>query len=146
MAAPNLAFVRTIRRSSDVVISFYPSSDPERREIVVEQACIFLLTDLFLVCSYMTPEERSAKSPSTGRISDGPNMWLLYPPLAGKHLRIADGLREGELEVTVMKREKLMIRLDNRQAAFEWKAAFAEAIAFGIDRMSFFFFLDCHFS
>jgi hypothetical protein len=32
----------------------------------------------------MTPEERDGFPP------DGPDMWLSYPPLAGKHLRVSD--------------------------------------------------------
>jgi hypothetical protein len=32
----------------------------------------------------MTPEERASFGP------DGPDMWLCYPPLAGKHLQISE--------------------------------------------------------
>ena len=48
-----------------------------------ERGHVFLLTDLMLVGEKMTPKEMEA----AGR--DGPDMWLLYPPLAGKHLRVA---------------------------------------------------------
>ena len=61
-------------------------------------------------------------------------MWLLYPPLAGKHLRVSEGREESELEVTVMRKEKLVIRTESAQAAREWRSAFEDAIAFGASR------------
>lgn len=41
----------------------------------------------------MTPEDRQLFG------GDGPDMWLSYPPLAGKHLRVADvqGAPDGTL-------------------------------------------------
>ena len=79
----------------------------------------------------MSPEERTAMKGSDG---EGPDMWLLYPPLAGKHLRVSEGKEEGELEVTVMRKEKLIIRTESSLAAREWKTAFEDAIAFGASR------------
>ena len=52
-------------------------------EVVQERGHIFLLTDLMLVCEKMSPKELEVAGPN------GPDMWLLYPPLAGKHLRVA---------------------------------------------------------
>lgn len=131
MAPPNLAFARTIRRASDVKLSFYPLSDPSMRQLVLPRAYIFLLTDLFLICSRLTPEERAA---TQGPDGEGPDMWLLYPPLAGKHLRVSEGRDEGELEIVVMKKERLSLRAESGRAAQEWKAAFEETIAFGMSR------------
>jgi hypothetical protein len=47
-------------------------------------AHIYILTDLFLVCEKMTKAERDQMG------MDGPNMWLSFPPLAGKVLKISD--------------------------------------------------------
>lgn len=133
MAPPHLPFVRQIRRSADVSISFTPLSDPSHREIQIPNGYIFLLTDLFLVCQRMTPEERHH---SEGEA----DMWLLYPPLAGKHLKVVDGVREGELEVTIMRKEKLMVRTEDALAAREWRTAFEDAVTFGAQRKCF---TDC---
>jgi hypothetical protein len=51
---------------------------------------VFLLTGLFLICERMAPEERAHYGP------DGPEMWLCYPPLAGKVLRISEVPDQGE--------------------------------------------------
>lgn len=142
MISPHLNFTRTLRLASDVGLSFYPSCDPEHHQVIIRQASLFLLTDLFLVCSHMTRAEKAERM-LMQREQEGEmmvaDMWLLYPPLAGKHLRVTMGSRTGELEVTVMKREKLTIRLQSDAAAEEWKVAFEAAIAFGT--ASAFFFL-----
>lgn len=133
MAPPSLPFVRTLRRSADVVLSFTPRSDPAQREVVVRRAYIFLLTDLFLICERMSSDDRAQMGGPNG---DGPDMWLLYPPLAGKHLRVREGV-EDEVEVTVMGKEKLVIRTEGRDAALEWWRTFEDVIAFGVSRESF---------
>ncbi|KAK4047241.1 hypothetical protein OIV83_005545 [Microbotryomycetes sp. JL201] len=130
IAPPGLPFQRQIRRSADVSISFVPSSDPRQREVVYRNAHILLLTDLFLVCRHMTAEDRSRQF---NGVDDGPDMWLMFPPLAGKHLRVAGGASKNELEVTIMRKEKLVVRTADAFAAGEWKAAFEDAIAFGVN-------------
>lgn len=79
---PGLPYTRELRISVDVVISFTPKSTGE--EFVYQRGHIFLLTDLFLVCERMLPSERAQYGP------DGPEMTLLFPPLAGKHLRVSE--------------------------------------------------------
>lgn len=64
-----------------MVISFTPRATGV--EFVKERGHVFLLTDLMLVCEKMTPKEMEAFG------GDGADMWLSYPPLAGKHLRVA---------------------------------------------------------
>lgn len=86
----------------------------------------------------MTPEERISM---VGPDGTGPDMWLLYPPLAGKHLRVVDGIYEAELEVSVMNKEKLIIKTESIEAAAIWKMAFEDSIAFGSGRELF--SLDC---
>lgn len=71
--------------SADVTLSLLPRSTGV--EITQERGHIFILTDLVLICERMTPQEIARSGP------DGADMWLLYPPLAGKHLRV--GVAEG---------------------------------------------------
>jgi len=95
MSPPTLPFTRVIRFSVDVEIHFTPRATGQ--ELYTPQGHIFLLTDLFLVCERMQDAERAACGP------DGPDMYLCYPPLAGKHLRVSDveGPPGGEYTVSV---------------------------------------------
>ena len=81
IAPPNLHYTRELRCSTPVVITFTPRSTGV--QVVQERGHIFLLTDLMLVCEKLSPKELEVAGPN------GPDMWLLYPPLAGKHLRVA---------------------------------------------------------
>jgi len=82
MAPPSLTFLREMRFSADVVIRLTPRATA--KEVVHRQGHVFILSDLFLVCERMTAEEKAKAG------SDGPDMWLLYPPLAGKVLRVSE--------------------------------------------------------
>lgn len=53
------------------------------QEVVHDLGHVFILTDLFVLCERMKPRDRAQFGP------EGPDMWLVYPPLAGKHLRVA---------------------------------------------------------
>ncbi len=88
MSPPTLTFKRELRLSMDVTITFTPRVTGV--EVVHRQGHVFLLSDLFLVCERMTPEERSAGG------TDGPDMWLCYPPLAGKVLRVSEVSGQGQ--------------------------------------------------
>ena len=122
-----LAFSRQLRKSGDAVLSFFPLSDPNRREVVIRRAHIFLLTDLFLVCERMTFEEKAAAADDDG---EGPDMWLVYPPLAGKHL-VAQEV-DGAVEVTVMRKEKIMLRFEGPDAQIgDWLHNFRGMAEFG---------------
>lgn len=82
MAPPSLTFLREMRFSADVTIRLTPRATGE--EVIHRRGHVFILSDLFLVCERMTPEERANAG------GDSPDMWLLYPPLAGKVLRVAE--------------------------------------------------------
>ncbi|KAM0791636.1 hypothetical protein ACM66B_006074 [Microbotryomycetes sp. NB124-2] len=133
IAPPGLPFQRQIRRAGDVSISFVPSSDARQQEVVYRNAHIMLLTDLFLVCRHLSPEDRVRQQQINNGLDDGIDLWLMFPPLAGKHLRVGNGASKSELEVTIMRKEKLVIRTTDAFAAGEWKTAFEEAIAFGVN-------------
>ncbi|KZT05969.1 uncharacterized protein LAESUDRAFT_750365 [Laetiporus sulphureus 93-53] len=79
ISPPSLQYAREVRFSADVAIQLTPQSTGV--EVRQERGRVFVLTDLLLVCESMTPEEQIRHG------QDGPDMWLLYPPFAGKHLQ-----------------------------------------------------------
>jgi hypothetical protein len=81
MNPPSLTFTRELRVSCDVVIRFTPRATGV--EVVHREGHIFMLSDLFLICERMKPEERHSDG-------EGPDMWLCYPPLSGKVLRVSE--------------------------------------------------------
>ncbi|KAF7306995.1 hypothetical protein MIND_00492300 [Mycena indigotica] len=124
MSPPSLHFTREFRFSMDVVVRFTPRSTGV--EVVHRMGHLFLLSDLFLICERMTPEERSQQNSS-----DGADMWLCYPPLAGKVLRVAEV--EGEdnaLEIAIMRKETLIIQAESVHVRNFMLAEFRECIAF----------------
>lgn len=64
-----------------------------------QRAHVFVLTDLFLVAEWMDAIDKAMKAQQVAkeqpeRVGQGgpmPEMWLSYPPLAGKHLMVAEG-------------------------------------------------------
>ncbi|KAF8912751.1 hypothetical protein CPB84DRAFT_1841193 [Gymnopilus junonius] len=102
MSPPSLTFTREMRTSVDVVIRFTPRATGV--EVTHQRGHIFLLSDLFLVCDKMTPEERDK------RASGGADMWLCYPPLSGKVLRVSevDG-QDNVLQIAIMRKEFLLV-------------------------------------
>lgn len=82
MAPPTLTFLREMKFTTDVKIRLTPRATGE--EVIHRQGHVFILSDLFLVCERMTSEEQIQFG------ADGPDMWLLYPPLAGKVLRVSE--------------------------------------------------------
>lgn len=87
ISPPTLPFPRELLLAADVAITLTPRSTGV--EIAHERGHIYILSDLFLVGEKMSSADRSSYG------SDGPDMWLLYPPLAGKHLKVfeVDGQR-----------------------------------------------------
>jgi len=88
MSPPSLTFTRELRTSLDVVIRFTPRATGV--EVIHREGHIFLLSDLFLVCERMTSEERQRSG------NDSADMWLCYPPLAGKVLRVTEVSGQGQ--------------------------------------------------
>ncbi|KAF8922455.1 hypothetical protein CPB85DRAFT_1547938 [Mucidula mucida] len=121
MTPPSLTFKRELRLSMDVTIRVTPRSTGV--EVVHHQGHIFLLSDLFLVCERMTAEEYGAGG------SDGPDMWLCYPPLAGKVLRVSE-LSPDTLQVAVMRKENIILQAESTQARNFMLAEFRECIEF----------------
>jgi hypothetical protein len=125
MQPPSLTYTRQLRKASSCSISFYPSCDPSRL-VTHPHAVLILLTDLFLVC-----ERATTPSPS---LQEGQDLWLVYPPLAGKHLAVDDGRARGEIEVTVMRKERLTFRFEDERSAADWREQIEETRAFGMSR------------
>lgn len=122
MSPPSLTFLREMRFSADVVIRLTPRATGE--EVVHRRGHVFILSDLFLVCERMTKEEKA----NTSR--DGPDMWLLFPPLAGKVLRVSESDRDDTMQVLIMRKETLLLQADSSQARNTLLSEFRECIAF----------------
>ncbi len=107
MNPPTITFTRELRFSGDVVIRFVPRNSTE--EIVHRQGHVFVLSDLFLICERMSSEEQAQYA------TQGADMWLRYPPLAGKVLRVADIDGQGKVlsEEVVEPFSPLISCLDN---------------------------------
>ncbi|GAA5967562.1 hypothetical protein JCM11641_005694 [Rhodosporidiobolus odoratus] len=121
MQPASLPYQRQLRTAAPCLLSFYPSSDPSRL-VSHPNAVLILLTDLFLVC---------------GRVSapaGGQDLALIYPPLTGKHLSAQWGREEGEIEITVMKKERLTVKLADGREAQELKQEIEEAVRFGMSQ------------
>jgi hypothetical protein len=58
------------------------------------------------------------------------DMWLLYPPLSGKHLKVQEGVGEREIELSVMRKETLKIEVLEGERGY-WLDKFDECIGFG---------------
>lgn len=97
MNPPGLAYQRQVRSSHDVTMYFTPSSTGQ--QVVHRRAHLFILTDLFLLTDRMEATEKAAMAQQVARqqpdrLGEGapmPEMWLAYPPLAGKHLSVVEG-------------------------------------------------------
>ena len=86
ISPPSLPYVRSLRIAVDTAVRFVPRSTGV--EVNHPGGRVFILSDLFLLGEVMAPGEKSTESP-------GADMWLLYPPLAGKHLKVAKVENEG---------------------------------------------------
>ena len=133
MNPPGLTYSRSIRYEGGVSMSFRPSSvvpsaNGPPSEVDITYAHIFLLTDLFLVCERFGEDEVG---------QEGADMWLLFPPLAGKHLRVSpveEDPAERDFRIVVMRRETLVMRCASRQERDRWLNTFEDCIAFGSNR------------
>lgn len=148
MAPPTLAFTREQKRAADCEISFTPTCT--RQEVVHERAQILILSDLFLMCEHMSATEKAQKAEEVlskypERAGDGspfPEMWLCYPPLAGRHLSAVTGGVETELVVGVMGKEKFSLTFESREVRDEVLADMNVCIEFASKGASRALFID----
>ena len=77
-----------MRTSLDVLVRFTPRATGV--EVLHRQGHIFLLSDLFLVCERISSEDRMKLG------HEDADMWLCYPPLAGKVLRVSEIIGQGK--------------------------------------------------
>ncbi|KAF8168011.1 hypothetical protein B0H34DRAFT_779517 [Crassisporium funariophilum] len=125
MSPPSLTFTRELRTSIDVVIRFTPRATGV--EVVHRQGHIFLLSDLFLVCERMSPEDQSQPG------HEGADMWLCYPPLAGKVLRVSEITgQDNAIQVAIMRKEFLVLETDTKEKRNILLAHFKESIEFSV--------------
>lgn len=115
ISPPQLTYTRSLRFSEDAVISFTPRSTGQ--DVVHHYGHIFLLSDLFLVAERMSNQERAQEEADLGeRPGAGPDMWLCYPPLSGKVLRVAEVPGQDNIfTVAIMRKETLYIQVDSIQ-------------------------------
>jgi hypothetical protein len=98
---PTLPYARTMRIGVSVDIRFVPRSTGF--EVNHPKGRVFILSDLFLLCEQIAPGEKSTDNP-------GADIWLLYPPLAGKHLKVEKAVDEDRaLLVTILRKEKVFL-------------------------------------
>ena len=130
-----------MRTSLDVSIRFTPRATGV--EVFHRQGHIFLLSDLFLVCERISPEDRTRLG------YENADMWLCYPPLAGKVLRVSEVIGQGEpelsiscqrikilylsdkaLQIAIMRKEFLILETNTKEERNCLIAHFKEAIEF----------------
>ncbi|KAA1092517.1 hypothetical protein PGT21_005755 [Puccinia graminis f. sp. tritici] len=121
LAPPTLAYSRSLRYSGDAKFKIRPQSDPNR-EIETTSGRLILITDLLMFCEY-----KEQSSPQH------PNMWLMYPPLAGKHLQVTPVGNDSEFGFDVVAMGKAVIRVcvSSQTERDAWVQNLQEAIEFG---------------
>ncbi|WVQ84007.1 hypothetical protein IAT38_006152 [Cryptococcus sp. DSM 104549] len=122
MNPSNLPFTRSLRSSHDVTVYFTPASTGQ--QVIHRRAHIFVLSDLFLIAEWMEVGDKAAKAQQVAReqperVGHGgpmPEMWLSYPPLAGKHLMVAEGQQSNVLTVMIMRKETFVVHAESEMA------------------------------
>ncbi|KAI8456239.1 hypothetical protein BY996DRAFT_6430844 [Phakopsora pachyrhizi] len=105
LAPSTLTHSRTLRTSIDASFKIRPTSDPNL-ELFTPLGRLILLTDLLMFCEYIPPDQIGPSSHL---------LWLMYPPLAAKHLRVASSpTDERELEVLIMGKEVVKVMVKSR--------------------------------
>ncbi|KIK91017.1 hypothetical protein PAXRUDRAFT_831199 [Paxillus rubicundulus Ve08.2h10] len=123
MAPPSLPYARELRASVEVVVRLTPKATGV--EVIHRRGHVYILSDLFLVCEKMTPEERGA-----GGVG-GPDMRLCYPPLSGKVLKVTElPGQDNALQVSIMRKETLILEARSRDARDDIIKEFQECISF----------------
>lgn len=81
------------------------------------------MTDLLLFCKQM-PDSKAEEAQA--------KMWLMFPPLAGKHLRVSRvDDDECQFRVDVMRKETVHITVSSRAERDHWIMVLEEAIDYG---------------
>ncbi|EIW86628.1 hypothetical protein CONPUDRAFT_134026 [Coniophora puteana RWD-64-598 SS2] len=120
MAPPSLPYAREVRCTANVVVRFTPTATGV--EVVHNHGHIYILSDLFLLCEKMTEKECSEREA---------DMWLRYPPLSGKVLRVNEALgNDHAFQVHVMRKEVLLIETESVGKRNSILAEFRECISF----------------
>lgn len=122
LAPPTLTYSRSLRYSSDAKFKIRPQSDPNR-EIETPFGRLILLTDLLMFCEY-----KEQSSPTH------PAMWLMYPPLASKHLQVTPVVNDPEFafDVVAMGKEVVRVVVNNQVERDAWVQHLHETIEFGL--------------
>ncbi|OJA10815.1 hypothetical protein AZE42_00266 [Rhizopogon vesiculosus] len=123
MSPPTLPYTRELKLSASVIVHFTPRSTGVG--VVHQQGVVHILSDLFLICEKMSLDDRVAAG------VDGPDMRLCYPPLSGKVLKVtAVPDQDTALQISIMRKETLILEANSTQARDEIVKEFNECIAF----------------
>ncbi|CAH7669778.1 hypothetical protein PPACK8108_LOCUS4421 [Phakopsora pachyrhizi] len=127
LAPSTLTHSRTLRTSIDASFKIRPTSDPNL-ELFTPLGRLILLTDLLMFCEYIPPDQIGPSSHL---------LWLMYPPLAAKHLRVASSpTDERELEVLIMGKEVVKVMVKSRTERDNCVQSLVDAIEFGMNPSS----------
>lgn len=120
LAPPTLIHSRTIKCQGDARFKVRPQSDPDR-EIETASGRLILITDLLMFCEYKDPFFPTKQ----------PEMWLMYPPLASKHLQVSPSVNEANVfafDVIAMSRESIRVFVSSQIERDNWIQSLQEAI------------------
>ncbi|KAF8560439.1 hypothetical protein OG21DRAFT_1452553 [Imleria badia] len=123
ISPPTLLYIRELRLSLKVLVRFTPKATGI--EVIHRHGRIYILSDLFLLCEEMGREERVARG------ANGQDMHLCYPPLSGKVLNVIEiPGQENALQVSIMRKETLVLEVDSRLKRDRLLNEFQECISF----------------
>ncbi|CAG8505774.1 983_t:CDS:2 [Acaulospora colombiana] len=119
----NLPFDRRLVLHSDFVMEIPKIQESQGSTRAYINAHIFLLTDLMLICQPIEPEVKR-KNPDL-------EFYLLYPPLSGRHLSVADISDEGEMiEISLLNKETLVLFPADAETKLAWLNELSKIIEF----------------
>lgn len=126
LAPPTLSYSRSLKCSGDAKFKIRPQSDPNR-EFETPSGRLILLTDLLMFC-----EHKEQSSPTH------PAMWLMYPPLASKHLQVTPVVNDPEFafDVIAMGKEVVRVVVNSQAERDAWVQHLYETIEFGRQSVS----------
>ncbi|KZT44471.1 hypothetical protein SISSUDRAFT_21835 [Sistotremastrum suecicum HHB10207 ss-3] len=118
----NLPFTRQLLFAGDATIRIHPNNAAVER--VHQRGLVFLTTDLFLLCETLSAGDREHE---TGDSESSPDMWLCYPPLSLKVVKVAE-IGERTLQVTIVNKVIVLLETGSTQTKEHLHQMFLECI------------------
>ncbi|WFD07199.1 hypothetical protein MVES1_002558 [Malassezia vespertilionis] len=106
-----LTFPRSVRLTDGALMQIRPPNGIDTR--TVNNARLILFTDLLLIGEDIDRAENPLQPP---------NVWLMFPPLAGKFVDATShgAPHENTIRITIMRRTELLIRLPSAECKQKW--------------------------